>query len=283
MELTNDFVIERGIEETWAILNDLEFIAPCMPGAQLTEIEGDEYRGLVKIKVGPITANYKGKASFIEQDAENHVAKLKAEGRDPRQGNANAVVTATLEELAADQTKVVIHTDLGLSGKIASFGRGAIEDVSKKLLGQFSDNLRDKLAGESPSGADGVAAAAGSAADDASGAADAAADAASGAADAAADAASGAADAAADATSHAADGAAEKVSEAAGRAAAAASSAAGTVAEKVSGGVRKIDSPEPEAVDLLAVGGESMAKRLVPAAGLTAAVIAFIWWLISRG
>lgn len=146
MELTNEFVIPRPVDETWTILNDLEFIAPCMPGAQLTEIEGDEYRGQVKIKVGPITAAYKGKASFIEQDVANKVAKLKAEGRDPRQGNANALVTATMAPAGDDATTVTIHTDLALSGKIASFGRGAIEDVSKKILGQFSDNLRDKLA-----------------------------------------------------------------------------------------------------------------------------------------
>lgn len=145
MELTNEFVIDRSVDETWEILNDLEFIAPCMPGAQLTEIEGDEYRGLVKIKVGPITANYKGKASFVEQDADKRVAKLKAEGRDPRQGNANAMVTAKMEPAGDGQTTVNIHTDLGLSGKIASFGRGAIEDVSKKILGQFTENLREKL------------------------------------------------------------------------------------------------------------------------------------------
>ena len=157
MELTNEFVIDRDVEETWTILNDLEFIAPCMPGAQLTEIEGDEYRGLVKIKVGPITANYKGKASFVEQDATNKVAKLKAEGRDPRQGNANAMVTAKMEAAGAGKTTVNIHTDLGLSGKIASFGRGAIEDVSKKILGQFTENLREKL----ESGADSAAAASG--------------------------------------------------------------------------------------------------------------------------
>ncbi len=151
MELTNEFVIDRPIEETWTILNDLEFIAPCMPGAQLTEIEGDEYRGNVKIKVGPITAAYAGKARFVEQDAVNRVAKLKAEGRDPRQGNANAMVTASMVSAGADATTVTIHTDLALSGKIASFGRGAIEDVSKKLLGQFTNNLRDKLAeGASP-------------------------------------------------------------------------------------------------------------------------------------
>ena len=130
MELTNEFVIDRNVDETWEILNDLEFIAPCMPGAQLQEIEGDEYRGVVKIKVGPISAQYKGKASFIEQDVENKVAKLKAEGRDPRQGNANAMVTARMEPAGEGQTTVNIHTDLGLSGKIASFGRGAIEDVS---------------------------------------------------------------------------------------------------------------------------------------------------------
>lgn len=145
MELTNEFVIDRGVEDTWRILNDLEFIAPCMPGAQLQEIEGDEYRGIVKVKVGPITAQYKGKASFVEQDAANKVARLKAEGRDPRQGNANAMITATMTPVGDTQTTVTIHTDLGLSGKIASFGRGAIEDVSKKILGQFTENLRQKL------------------------------------------------------------------------------------------------------------------------------------------
>ncbi len=149
MELTNEFVIDRTVDETWRILNDLEFIAPCMPGAQLQEIEGDEYRGIVKIKVGPISAQYKGKASFVEQDEVAKVARLKAEGRDVRQGNANAMVTARMEEAGEGQTTVNIHTDLVLSGKLASFGRGAIEDVSKKILGQFTDNLRDKLsAGE---------------------------------------------------------------------------------------------------------------------------------------
>lgn len=154
MELTNDFVIDRPVDETFRILNDLEFIAPCMPGARLTEIEGEEYRGTVKIKVGPITAQYKGKASFVEQDAVNHKAQLKAEGRDPRQGNANAMVSATMEPIGDDATKVVIHTDLKLSGKVASFGRGIIEDVSKNILGQFVENLREKLETEGTPGAE---------------------------------------------------------------------------------------------------------------------------------
>lgn len=154
MELTNDFVIDRPVDETFRILNDLEFIAPCMPGARLTEIEGEEYRGTVKIKVGPITSQYKGKASFVEQDAVNHKSQLKAEGRDPRQGNANAMVVATMEASGDDATKVTIHTDLKLSGKVASFGRGIIEDVSKNILGQFVENLRLKLEAEGTPGAE---------------------------------------------------------------------------------------------------------------------------------
>lgn len=160
MELTNDFVIDRPIDETFVILNDLEFIAPCMPGARLTEIEGEEYRGTVKIKVGPITSQYKGKASFVEQDAVNYRSQLKAEGRDPRQGNANAMVIATMEASGDDATKVTIHTDLKLSGKVASFGRGIIEDVSKNILGQFVENLRMKLETEGTPAGDAAAAAA---------------------------------------------------------------------------------------------------------------------------
>lgn len=251
MELTNEFVIDRDVEETWKILNDLEFIAPCMPGAQLTEIEGDEYRGLVKIKVGPITANYKGKASFVEQDAENKVARLKAEGRDPRQGNANAMVTARMNPVGDSQTNVEIHTELGLSGKIASFGRGAIEDVSKKLLGQFTDNLRDKL----------------EVGDDAPGEASEAAE---------SDAPAAAAEsAAAPAAAESADPAA---SDEATAAAPSADGAAGSSAP-AGGGVRKIDAPEAEAVDLLDVAGGTMAKRIGPVAA-AAVLLAIIYWII---
>ena len=98
MELTNDFEVAVPVERAWAVLTDVERIAPCLPGAQLQEVEGDEYRGVVKVKVGPITAQYKGKATFEEKDDENHVAVLKADGRDTRgNGNANARITARLE------------------------------------------------------------------------------------------------------------------------------------------------------------------------------------------
>jgi hypothetical protein len=242
MELTNEFVIDRDVEETWKILNDLEFIAPCMPGAQLQEIEGDEYRGIVKIKVGPITAQYKGKASFIEQDGTSKVARLKAEGRDPRQGNANAIVTAKMEASGDSQTMVNIHTDLALSGKIASFGRGAIEDVSKKLLGQFADNLRDKLQGGDDEPASGAAAG--------------------------------------EAPAAAADAAAGTGSSAGGTATAGSSTSAESAAKP---GVRKIEGPDAAPVNLLAVSGGAMAKRLVPAAGGLAIVLVILYWILGRG
>ena len=97
MELTNDFRVALPVERAWAVFTDVELIAPCLPGAQLQEIEGDEYRGVVKVKVGPITAQYKGQAKFLSLDPTAHVAVLRAEGRETRgQGNANATITATL-------------------------------------------------------------------------------------------------------------------------------------------------------------------------------------------
>jgi carbon monoxide dehydrogenase subunit G len=235
MELTNDFLIDRPVEETWVVLNNLEFIAPCMPGAQLTEIEGDEYRGTVKIKVGPISAQYKGKASFVEQDAVNHKAQLKAEGRDPRQGNANAMVFATMEPSGDDATKVTIRTDLKLSGKVASFGRGIIEDVSKNILGQFVENLRLKLEAE------------GTPVDVEVPSAEAA------------------------ATSGSADGN--------GAAPSTESAAPADEAPKV----RKIDAPEAEAVDLLAVTGSPITKRLAPVLGAVVLLLVLRWLLGGRG
>lgn len=141
MELTNEFHVNVPVERAWAVLTDIETIAPCMPGAALEEIEGDEYRGGVKIKVGPITAQYKGKATFLSKDDVNHVAVLKAEGRDTKgQGNASATITATLKT-AGTGTDVVVSTDLTITGKVAQFGRGVLADVSSKILGQFVNCL----------------------------------------------------------------------------------------------------------------------------------------------
>jgi uncharacterized protein len=151
MELTNDFRVALPVERAWAVLTDVERIAPCLPGAQLQEIEGDEYRGIVKVKVGPITAQYKGQAKFLSLDPDAHVAVLRAEGRETRgQGNANATITANLTP-DGEGTAVAITTDLTVTGRVAQFGRGVLADVSAKLLDQFVADLeKTVLVDEAP-------------------------------------------------------------------------------------------------------------------------------------
>jgi carbon monoxide dehydrogenase subunit G len=146
MDLNHEFTVNVPVAEAWAILTDLERIAPCLPGAQLTEVEGDTYRGQVKIKVGPILAQFKGQASFVSRDDAAHKATLKGEGRDTTgKGNASAMITAELTSVTPTSTKCTVHTDLSISGKVAQFGRGALADVSDKLLAQFSENLNQLI------------------------------------------------------------------------------------------------------------------------------------------
>jgi carbon monoxide dehydrogenase subunit G len=145
MQITDEFRVDVPVAQAWSVLRDVERIAPCMPGAQLQEIEGDEYRGVVKVKVGPITAQYKGVARIVEEDDAAHRMVIRAEGRDTRgQGNASATVTATLAA-DGDATVVGIDTDLQVTGKVAQFGRGVMADVSSKLLGQFVACLHDNV------------------------------------------------------------------------------------------------------------------------------------------
>ncbi len=210
MELNNDIEVNAPVEEVWDAFNDVERIAPCLPGAQLQEIEGEEFRGIVKVKVGPITTQYKGKATFEERDKENWRVVIKGDGRDTRgAGNASALITATLEPVSETVTKVNVNTDLTITGKVAQFGRGAIADVSAKLMGQFAENLETLLeqgAPEAPETADTPVA----------------------------------------------------------------DSGTGSSPQ-----VRKIDSPEPEAVDLLEVAGTPLLKR----AALPAVVFVLLWVL----
>ena len=246
MELSNQFRVGVPIDEAWATLTDVEGIAPCLPGAQLTEIEGDEYRGQVKIKVGPITAEYKGTASFIEKDDSSYRAVLDAKGRDTRgQGNAAATVTVQLTP-DGDGTNVSIVTDLKLSGKVAQFGRGVMADVSEKLLGQFVTCLEAKL------GEQAASAGAGAAAADAAPA--------SPEEDPATASPSGGP---APAASAAETGSASSPSAGNGGPGAAASPN-GSSGAATSSGPRRIDMPEPEPVDLLEAAGAPMAKRLAP-------------------
>jgi len=147
MDLNHQFTVAVPVEDAWRILTDVERIAPCLPGAQLQEIEGDTYRGVVKVKVGPIQAQFKGQASFIERDDSAHKVVLKGEGRDTTgKGNAAAVITAEMTAVDASNTSVTVNTDLSVTGKVAQFGRGAMADISDKLLAQFVVNLNALIA-----------------------------------------------------------------------------------------------------------------------------------------
>jgi len=147
MKIEDRFRVDVPLEEAWRVLLDIERIAPCMPGAELQEVEGEEYRGVVKVKVGPITAQYKGAARLVEADADAHRAVIEAQGRDTRgQGNASATITMSLAADGAG-TEVSIDNDVTVTGKVAQFGRGVMADVSSKLLTQFVACLEANVLG----------------------------------------------------------------------------------------------------------------------------------------
>lgn len=153
MQLVNEFVVPRGVEETWAVLTDVARIAPAMPGAELTGVEDGNYHGTVKIKVGPVTAAYAGVAAFRELDEANHHMTLDATGKESTgRGRAAAVVTADLSP-EGSQTRVKVTTDLTISGPLAQFGRGAIAEVSTRLLNQFVANLKETVLADDPQSA----------------------------------------------------------------------------------------------------------------------------------
>jgi carbon monoxide dehydrogenase subunit G len=225
-KLLNEFTVDQPIDETWAVLTDVERIAPCMPGATLEEIEGDIYRGVVKVKLGAISAAFRGQASFVERDDVNHRAVLRGEGRDTTgKGNADALITASLEQISPTQTKCVVETDLRITGKVAQFGRGIMGDVSKKLITQFATNLNTMLADSETTPAPAAEA------------------------PAAADTATPAAEPAAATT---------------GGASTAGTSGAGAGATD---GVRKINGPANEPIELSDLAGNAVLKRVLPIVG----------------
>lgn len=242
MDLNHQFTVAVPVEDAWKILTDLERIAPCLPGAQLQEVEGDIYRGVVKIKVGPIQAQFKGQASFVERDDAAHKAVLKGEGRDTGgKGNASALITAEMTAVDATSTSVTVNTDLSITGKVAQFGRGAMADISDKLLGQFVENLNTMILS------------------------------------------GGATSSTAPATeSVAAPSPAAEASPAASAETPAATSNDAASAEPTTAaapsGIRKIDAPEAEALDVLALGGSTIIKMALPIVAIAAVVI----WLIVK-
>jgi uncharacterized protein len=236
-KLVNEFTVNRPIDEAWAVITDVERIAPCLPGAQLQEIEGDIFRGIVKVKLGSISPQFKGQAKFAERDDAGHHAVLEAEGRDTGgRGNASARITVEAESLSPTSTRVMVTTDLQITGKVAQFGRGIIGDVSKKLMEQFANNLNAMLDAEPVAS--------------------------NGASDSDSDSAS--ASAAAPADGDEPDGTANPTpsSRAADIGAASATGEAGDV--PVTPRVRKIEGPATEPVDLAGVAGPAVLKRLLP-------------------
>jgi carbon monoxide dehydrogenase subunit G len=233
-KLVNEFTVNRPIDQAWAVITDVERIAPCLPGAELQEIEGDVFRGIVKVKLGSISPQFKGQAKFAERDDAAHQAMLEAEGRDTGgRGNASAKITVQAESLSPTSTKVIVTTDLQITGKVAQFGRGIIGDVSKKLMEQFANNLNAMLDAE-PMATNGA---------DESGTAAAPAD--------------------GDEPAGTANSTARSVApETTETTAASATDDAGDV--PVTPRVRKIEGPATEPVDLAGVAGPAILKRLLP-------------------
>ncbi|MGD9990391.1 MAG: SRPBCC family protein [Dehalococcoidia bacterium] len=151
MKLENAFSIPVPVGSAWSALNDPVLIAPCFPGAVLSEYEGDRFDGAVKVKLGPISMKYGGSGTYLERDRGANRVVIEASG-SATQGNstAKAVVTITLAEVAPDKTDVSMVTDLTLTGRPAQFGRGVVVDVADRIVGQFADCVAGKLAGPAP-------------------------------------------------------------------------------------------------------------------------------------
>jgi carbon monoxide dehydrogenase subunit G len=242
MKITNEFTVHTPIDHAWKLLTDLEAIAPCMPGAVLTGVEGDTYQGKVKVKVGPVISEFAGTARFTERSADDYRAAIDAKGRDARSGgNAAAVVTAVLRPSGAGSTTVSVDTHLKITGKLAQFGSGMIKEVSSRLLAQFVTNLEAKLATENESEQPAPA--------------------------------PGRPD------SGGVDSAAPTRSEAPVVASAA---AVETVPGTAISPSPAATDEEPEPLDLLGIAGGSIYKRLIPVAAAVVIVGAVITWLVRR-
>jgi carbon monoxide dehydrogenase subunit G len=277
MRLDHEFSVPVSAAQAWPVLLDIDRIAPCMPGATITKVDGDDFEGTVKVKVGPITVTYGGTASFLEKDESQRIAVIEARGRETRgSGTATARVTAQLFDEGAT-SRVAVTTDLSITGKPAQFGRGVMVDVGNKLLNRFADCLAKEL------GSDAVAAPAPAPA----GAAPA-----SAAAGVPADSQLASANGSAPVTTPAetAVAATAGTGTPAGRAAAEPAGTAGqesadlpTPAASVSGPASVLDAPRAEAepIDLLDAAGGAVAKRLIPVIGL-AALVAIVIAVLRR-
>jgi carbon monoxide dehydrogenase subunit G len=150
MDLNHRFTVPTSVDETWSRFQDIASVAECFPGAQVTSVDGDTFQGTCKVKLGPIALTYAGSGTFVEKDEAAHSFVVEAKGRDKRgNGTAGATVTLTMASAAAG-TDVEVTTDLSITGKPAQFGRGVMQDVSDKLLGQFVSCLEQRLGESAP-------------------------------------------------------------------------------------------------------------------------------------
>ena len=147
MKIENEFTVDAPVQEAWNILLDLERVTPCLPGAALEETSGEDYKGTMSVKLGPITQEYEGTVKIDEADEEARRAVIRAEGKDARgQGTVSASITSTLHE-EDKGTRVHIETDMQVTGRAAQFGRATMQDVAGKLAGQFADCLEKEIMG----------------------------------------------------------------------------------------------------------------------------------------
>ncbi len=151
MQLENSFTVPATPDVAWGVLLDVERVAPCMPGATLTEHDGDTFGGTVKVKVGPISMTYKGTAAFAERDDATHTVHIDAKGRETRgSGTANAKIVCRLTA-EGEGTRVDVSTDLAITGRPAQFGRGVMAEVAGKVITQFADALAEEIGSGGPS------------------------------------------------------------------------------------------------------------------------------------
>jgi len=151
VELQHSFTVPADVDTAWATLLDLAGVAPCFPGATLTGTDGDEFTGQVRVKLGPVSLQYAGKGRFVERDDATHRAVIEAHGSDRRgNGTAGATVVAHLESEGDSATRVVVQTQLKVTGRPAQFGRGVMQDVGGRIVDQFAGNLARQLSGEPP-------------------------------------------------------------------------------------------------------------------------------------
>ena len=274
MELNHSFTVPVGADTAFEVLTDIERIAPCMPGAAVDSVDGEEFTGSVKVKVGPMQVTYRGTARYAELDRDNHSAVIEARAQETRgSGTANATISAKLDEQGDDETQVTVVSNLSITGRPAQFGRGVMNEVGAKLLGQFADCLSTKLSGqeeepeeEAETAETTTTRAAGS---NGSSAATSEQEVTQQAGAASPQPATGA-------TAAAATGAPSAAAATSGATPAGATNT-GTQATDRATTPKQSTAPDVEAIDLFEVAGASVAKRAIPAAVVVLLLILLVW------